>query len=339
MPTNLHALIRYRTIDKCLRDTDRSWKWQDLAEACRDALLEQTGKGRAPSRRTIMYDIDHMRSGKLGYHAPIEFDHTEGSYYYSDRKFSIDHVPLKAEDMDDLNNALLILKQFSGKENIQGLQEILARLETSLKIRRSGRKIKPIFHFEHSLNTEAHQWLNDIQDAIRSERVLTIGYQPFEREVQYMTISPYALKEYNGRWFLLGHNHSPEINRISHLGLDRIKSIKLSVQEYILDKEFAVDAYLKDIIGISIPDGVEKQQVIFRAFGRQARYIETKPLHSSQMVIDIGKDYTDFQIEVIPNFELEARLLSYGENVEVISPEALRIKLSERVHRLSSRYS
>ncbi len=61
MATNLHALIRYRTINKCLRDKDRNYNWKALAEACTEALLsaelsaslKEKKKDFLISRRTI----------------------------------------------------------------------------------------------------------------------------------------------------------------------------------------------------------------------------------------------------------------------------------------------
>ena len=71
MPINKHALIRYKTIDNCLRNRFRKWTLEDLVEACSEALLEYEGKTGSVSLRTIQLDIQNMRSEKLGYNAPI----------------------------------------------------------------------------------------------------------------------------------------------------------------------------------------------------------------------------------------------------------------------------
>lgn len=36
MPVNKNALLRYRTIDNCLRNTRRRWTLDDLIDACSD---------------------------------------------------------------------------------------------------------------------------------------------------------------------------------------------------------------------------------------------------------------------------------------------------------------
>ena len=71
MALNKNALIRYKTIDKCLQNNYRDWTLDDLIEACSNALYEYEGREVNVSKRTIQLDIQMMRSDKLGYNAPI----------------------------------------------------------------------------------------------------------------------------------------------------------------------------------------------------------------------------------------------------------------------------
>ena len=76
MPVSKNALIRYRTIDRCLRNHYRKWTLADLIDACSDALSEYEGRDENVSRRTVQADIQMMRSDKLGYNAPSSSDRT-----------------------------------------------------------------------------------------------------------------------------------------------------------------------------------------------------------------------------------------------------------------------
>ena len=71
MPVNRNALIRYRTIDKCLQNRRRKWTIEHLINACNEALYEYEGINKSVSLRTIRLDLNAMRSDKLGYNAPI----------------------------------------------------------------------------------------------------------------------------------------------------------------------------------------------------------------------------------------------------------------------------
>ena len=113
MPVSKNALIRYKTIDNCLRNRYRKWTLEDLIDACSDALSEFEGRDENVSRRTVQADIQMMRSDKLGYNAPIVVK--ENKYYtYADPDYSITNVPLTEQDTAMMADAVNVLKQLSG---------------------------------------------------------------------------------------------------------------------------------------------------------------------------------------------------------------------------------
>src|SRR5678815_1295954 len=98
MPVNRNALIRYRSIDKCLQNRRRKWTIEALIDACNDALYEYEGIEKGVSIRTIRLDLNAMRSDKLGYSAPIIVK--DKKYYtYEDADYSIANIPLTAQDL------------------------------------------------------------------------------------------------------------------------------------------------------------------------------------------------------------------------------------------------
>lgn len=110
MPANKNALIRYKTIDRCLRNRFRRWTLDDLVEACSDALYEMEGILRGVSVRTIQADLQVMRSDKLGYNAPIEV--YDGKFYrYADDDYSISEAPLTTDMCELLTLAVERLDQ------------------------------------------------------------------------------------------------------------------------------------------------------------------------------------------------------------------------------------
>ena len=105
MPVNRNALIRYKTIDNCLRNKYRQWTLDDLIEACSEALYEYEGIDKGVSRRTIQMDIQLMRSNKLGYDAPIVV--VDKKYYtYEDPEYSITNIPLTDQDLGKLSEVV-----------------------------------------------------------------------------------------------------------------------------------------------------------------------------------------------------------------------------------------
>ena len=334
MATNLHAMIRYRTINKCLRNTSRKWNWEALAEACADSLKEQKGIDRRPSRRTIMYDIDNMRHGKLGYEAPIIYNRADKTFRYENPNFSIHEMPLLGEERQELENALLILKQFSRQENLTGISEIITKLEQGLNLKR-GSGQDDIIQFDQSLNAPGLRWLNEIYQSILKKQCLNLTYQAFQaKQASGRIFSPYLLKEFEGRWYIYGFDHGKKAIRC--LGLDRIKRISNSLAEYYVDLEFDAKTYTRDVIGVAVLGKEKKCKVLFTCDSRTAPYIKTNPLHPSQKQ---EKNENEFSLELIPNPELENMLSKFGSGLVVLKPAYLRKRLQKRFEKAVRNYS
>lgn len=111
---------------------------------------------------------------------------------------------------------------------------------------------------------------------------------------------------------------------VANLALDRIQGLEPTPKgsEFTPIDKFNPETWFENMIGVTKDRTMKPQKVRFRADARQVPYIRTKPLHKSQMVIEVGEDGNAiFQIEVILNYELEKDLLGFGESIEVLSPK------------------
>ncbi|MBQ9576118.1 MAG: hypothetical protein IJV11_04495 [Muribaculaceae bacterium] len=130
MPANKNALIRYKTIDRCLRNRFRLWTIDDLTEACSAALREMEGVTKGVSVRTVQGDLQMMRSDKLGYNAPIEvFDRVY--YRYADPDYSINGMPLTEDDCRLLRQAVEMLDE-DGKATLNKMRDVLSLVRERL---------------------------------------------------------------------------------------------------------------------------------------------------------------------------------------------------------------
>ena len=133
MPANKNALIRYKTIDRCLRNRYRRWTLDDLVEACSDALYDMEGITKGVSTRTVQADIQIMRSDKLGYYAPIEV--YDNKYYrYSDPEYSISNTPISTDDYDLVVKAIEMINEYKENGDVDKLDEVLMAVKDKLYI-------------------------------------------------------------------------------------------------------------------------------------------------------------------------------------------------------------
>ena len=131
MPANKNALIRYKTIDKCLRNRYRRWTIEDLVDACSDALYDMEGIAKGVSMRTVQGDIQIMRSDKLGYNAPIEV-YDNKFYRYADPEYSINENQLNAEDYALVEKAVCLIGEMPEDNTVKELKTVLSKLKGKL---------------------------------------------------------------------------------------------------------------------------------------------------------------------------------------------------------------
>ena len=130
MPANKNALIRYKTINNCLRNRYRRWTLDDLVEACSDALYDMEGIKKGVCTRTVQMDIQMMRSDKLGYNAPIEV-YDRIYYRYADPDYSITEMPLSMEDCKLIKKAIDLLENCGKNDNRETIK-VLSKVKDRL---------------------------------------------------------------------------------------------------------------------------------------------------------------------------------------------------------------
>jgi predicted DNA-binding transcriptional regulator YafY len=335
MPINKSALIRYKTIDKCLQNRYRRWTLDDLIQSCSDALYEYEGTENGISRRSIQLDLQLMRSDKLGYNAPIIV--VDRKYYtYNDPDYSITNIPLTDQDLDKLSEITEILKQFKGFSHFKELNGMVQKLED--KIYSEKTKQKSIIEIEKNENLKGLEYLDTIYQAIQQKQVIAIWYQSFKaRRPGKIIFHPYLLKEYRNRWFVLGSKKESKV--IQNLALDRIEEIKsLPDEKYILNEDFDSAEHFKYVIGVTV-NGLRPTNIHLFINKQNAPYVITKPLHHTQQLISETEKGVEIVIKVIPNFELEREILGFGENIKVLAPESLQRRINERIKKAGTIYA
>lgn len=330
-------MIRLQTIDRCLQDRRQKWTRRRLAKACNDALYEAFGLEAEYSASTIHRDLKFLkREQPAGYGAPLEWMPREGSYRYTKPGYSIHQVPLQQQDINAIEEALSLLRSVRYFQQQEGLETLAQKLSDSLHLKRQQLQ-EPALLFSHAQPTPGQQWVSLLYEAALHQHCLQLQYQPFEEALQSPVVSPYLLREYNRRWFLIGYSHREE--KIRTYALDRIRAAEqYLLQAYYRDPAFQPQAYFRHIIGVSLPESKGVETIRLRAEQLRARYIETKPIHPSQQIIEETKQHTVFELQLIPNIEFERLLLSFGEEATVLQPRWLAERVGQRLRRAADNY-
>ena len=337
MAQNKNALIRYKTIDKCLQNTHRLWTLNDLIEACSDALYEYEGRDVNVSKRTVQLDIQMMRSDKLGYNAPIEV-YDKKYYRYADIDYSITEIPLTKNDMNVLSETVEMLKQFKDFSLFSELGGIIQRLEDKVYTEKTHQSA--IIHLDKNEKLKGLEHLDTLYQAILKKIVLKITYQSFKaRNASTFVFHPYILKEFNNRWFLVGKPNAKKKQPIITLALDRIISIDFDTKIPYIKVSFNGDEYYKNTIGVTVLNNEQLQEITLKIDPKNAPYVITKPFHHSQKILEKLDDGSILiKLYVHLNLELERLILGFGDTIEVIQPRVLRKRIGQKLDRASKLY-
>lgn len=321
MSSNKNALIRYKTLDKCLKNKYRKYTLEDLINECSEALFEFEGKESFVSKRTVQLDLQNMRSEKFGYEAPIEV--YERKYYrYSDPDYSIHNISVNESDLKAMNNAIQILKQFKDFSMFKEMNGVIQKLEDSIQATHQ----KSIIHLDKNEQLKGLEHIDFLYESIISKKVIRILYKSFTaRESSSFAVHPQLLKEYNNRWFLICLYKGKMYN----LALDRMERIEHEDKIQYIDKHLDGDEYFKDIVGVTVSE-TKPRNVVFFVDSSNAPYVKTKPFHKSQEIISETEEGTVFKICVQINYELERLLLGFGDCLIVYQPRKLRLRLEEK---------
>jgi len=335
MPINKHATIRYHALDQCFANFGRKYFMDDLIEACNNALYEFNGLSDGIKRRQIFDDLKFMES-EQGWAIPLG-RHSERKrvyYRYLYKKYSIKKQAINKSEANQLKETLSILHRFKGMPQFEWIDEIMVRLESSFNLNKTTNA--SIVGFEQNLYLKGLDFFGELFNAILYKKSLNIHYQSFNRvEPIMMEIHPYYLKQHNSRWFLIGLN--PKYQKLSNIALDRILHFVEINTPYISNEKIDFEEYFEDAIGVSV-DGREIEKIILKIAKKTWPYIDTKPIHGSQKVLERNENDVMIELHLKINFELETLILSRGEAIEVISPEYLRNRIKERVNVLQQIY-
>ncbi len=188
-----------------------------------------------------------------------------------------------------------------------------------------------------------------LYNAIKEKFVLKIEYKKSYTEFETIEFHPNHLKEYNGRWFLLGYAVGKEYGFGYNIPLDRINGVP-TIKDHQKENEYqkAPASFYKDffkyIVGVSHQEGNTPTDIHIRAHkSYMFNLTNTKPIHQSQQIlIPFGRhedgEYGEFTVHVETNNEFFGRILQMGADLEIVAPESVRDEFKQRVKALAYLY-
>ena len=247
---------------------------------------------------------NHRRDVEDMFGIIIDCDRSNNTYYISGQ------LDFSKATMDMLNGALLFNKVQSNPQ--------------------MSRYIRP------EQSGEDSSMLFTVTDAIAEGRELKLryrhNYDP-KRETAYR-VKPIAVKQFRNRWYIIAEL---EDGTTYSFPLDRI--LLLSKGEKKSPSKLDVDELFADAFGIIREAAIPVEKIILKVEREQANYFISRPLHSSQTIVERTDEFVTFSLRVCPTYDFIMEILSHGPKVEVLAPQSLRNVIFDKVKELYNMYS
>ncbi|WP_319229971.1 WYL domain-containing protein [Draconibacterium orientale] len=333
MPKNKQADLRYRVIDACLKNTSRTWTKLQLIEKVNERLFELYDREEEISERTFYDDLKVMRTERPdGFGAPIVCK--RGFYSYSEPDFEIFKSGLSESDVDAINGAIELLREYPQLPIFEQLNLLKGKVTGQVLTENS---LEPIIELEHR-RVVGREFLTPLYNHIKRKHVIRLRYQSFNSAEKDHVLHPYFLKQYNHRWYLVALNEMHQ--SIGTYSLDRIKAVE-RIEEIMFNNSLNNNhaEHFKDVIGITLYSEKEPIEIIAEVSKSQKPYLKTKKLHSSQQILHEEDDAgMTISIKIIPNYEFYSTIRAAGDGIKIIGPVEVRDEIANQLKRASDQY-
>jgi predicted DNA-binding transcriptional regulator YafY len=258
-----------------------------------------------------------------------EFDLVDIPLNYSSRTFQ--------RDLEDIRQIFQVDIQYDFRRKVYFIEhasqpKITERMMEAFDILNAFNVVDDLntkveFENRRAIGTEH---FHGILHAIKNRFKLVFSYQKFEDESPSIrTVKPLLLKEFKGRWYLIGIDAKD--NRVKSFGLDRISELSISDKRFE-NESIVLQSLYKDSYGIINGSDLKVEEIELSFDPLQGKYIKTSPLHGTQRIIEDNSDELRVTLNLKITHDFVMEILSMGQNVKVIRPDILKAEIKASAH-------
>lgn len=180
------------------------------------------------------------------------------------------------------------------------------------------------------------EYLDTLSKAISSHNPVEIMYRAVSSgDTTLRVVDPYGLTFRFGAWYLIGHCHLR--NEVRTFGVDRIRNLRVLDDHFKYPKDWDLEEYLKR--GWALQADAEPEEVVLRFDKSIAPWIIDCKFHPLQKMTRQRDGSVLFKVTVAGVAEIQHWVLSFGDKVEVLSPDSLRDAVAAASRRMAAMYS
>jgi predicted DNA-binding transcriptional regulator YafY len=316
MPRNDQVSRQWRLLRKL--DASKGATLQELVDSLPDDYPKNS--------RTIRRDLEALERGGF----PLVTDRINGEtrWKFMEGFHDIPALGFSATELMALIFSRSLLKPLEGTEIQASLNSAMNKAASALPPQGHAyvREMEKVFSVglgPHKNYSRHKEIIERITEAISHARSVQMRYNSASRNATTRReVDPYRLWYAAGGLYLIGHCHLRKDVRM--FAVERIRSIALTDHPYQLPLGFDVEEYVQDALMVMRGRRIEAELLFSKA---AAAWVKDKVWHPSQETNVLKDGRLRMVLKVADTAELVGWILSFGSQVRVVRPDALRQKV------------
>ena len=195
--------------------------------------------------------------------------------------------------------------------------------------------LTPFIHLEKR-KPQGTENLYGIIHAIKNKLQIKCSYEKYwDDTITQRTLEPYALKEFNNRWYIMANNNG----KLKSFALDRLSNLEITNQPFKFPLQQNIEENYRFCFGIISPNDSAPQEIILSFNSYQGKYIKSLPLHETQEILVDNEKELKIKLQLYITEDLVMELLSFGNNMKVLQPQILIDEMKNAYQNALKQYS
>jgi len=285
------------------------------------------------SAKTVQRDLDYLRD-QLG--LPLGYDAGRHGWYYAEPVTAFPTVATTEGEILALFVAEKALAQYRGTPFEKPLATALGKLSAAMDgaVSLDLGALGTVLSFRHTgVAVTDLAVFQQITHALIDRREIAFAYRKLNaKRAEKRHVQPLHVTNIDGQWYLFGHDLARR--ELRTFVLARIHGEVTPGKPFELPENFSLAEHLLHSFGAFGGKGEHRIRLSFDSFA--AQLIRERHWHASQQIIEQADGTLELRLRLNSLEEIQRWVLSWGEHVKVLAPNALRERVraaTAAVHR------
>lgn len=282
---------------------------------------------RRESLRRINHIVNRLKKGDANFEEIVNYIDKEASYDGVEYAMSKRTFQRDVKEIEALYGREILYNRTTKQYTMSDVEEsvINERLLEAYDVMNAINltdSVSEEIHFERR-RSQGTENLWGLLHGIKNHKIITFTYQSYYKDApEDRKVKPLAIKEYKGRWYVIGTNLNDDV--IKTFALDRLTDLNITTKSFKREEGFNVDEYYEHSFGIVGPNLEKKpDEVMLQFSAHQGQYLKSLPLHPSQTIVKEDDEFCTLKVTLHITKDFVMEVLSHGKDVKVCSPQKL----------------